>query len=558
MCAFCGPLCSNHSDFLHVTGPMRSHDVRKIEPGVKPKELDDLRLLKESGESSKMPVCFEHKKRCEFFCQQCNALVCWHCVCIGEHKGHRCISVSELFRNMSSELAKIVKEIREGAPRCAELLKGFEMLESKADEEHKATVEEVDKFFNAAHDALEQKRKEVLEQVDGVYKEFFGTVVHRKNALKTLYTKCDDFLEKNAAEDSIPKDKIEQYTLFRTLCELNSVVNIVAKTNPPDEKSKICCVSYKDFFSGKSFRPARVRQAFKWGVSHFYTCDINLDRLAGTSSTASAIPTVERSSHDGAALYDQQRNIILAVSGNGNNCRNVAITHLTDAMHGETEVHADLIPFNSHGQYPIYDGVEYVYFLESEGEDEDVRFGILNLDTLTFEALPDCTHGFKEFCSGCCVAGKIYVVDNDDHMEEYDPKSNLWIQTPLLFHGECRLLADPVEEDSMFMLEYGTRGLSQIDLATFTTSIVSAPEHEFDLSENGEALIVALPNGTRALFTFLSGYWYCYLFERNTWIELEHWKEARNGSAHLVIIPEGPTALYHVDEESEWTAVNLG
>jgi len=107
------------------------------------------------------------------------------------------------------------------------------------------------------------------------------------------------------------------------------------------------------------------------------------------------------------------------------------------------------------------------------------------------------------------------------------------------------------------MLQSGTRGFFQIEFNTFNQRLISRSENSFDLGQNGEALVVATPDADRILFTCLSEQWYCYIFSQDTWVHLGNWSGAQNGSAHLVIIPDGPTALYHIDDEPVWKGVRL-
>jgi len=475
---------------------------------------------------------------------------------MGSCEKHDCVGVAPLFSSLPSRVAKLAKEVTENIPLCEGLLKGFEGLENNVDEERKKNLEDMDKYFTECHENLEKKRKAAVESLNEMYDEFQRTVVQRKKALATLHTKCDDFIGRVCAEGALPQNEIDLYALFHTLTSLNSVMKVVAKTEAPDESSKICTLGLNQTLTAEAFHPVTVKAMFRWASGTRQVYNINLDRLRESRSAQSLIPTVEASSHDGSAFYDPGRNIIVAVSGNGNNCRDVCVTTVTDGTHGTTIRRADIIPFGSHGQYPIFDGVRYAYFCQSEDDDNN-RFGRLDLDNWTFEDLPSIPGSFKEFCSGCCALGKIYAITDEDRMLEFDPATRAWNATPLHIRNECRLLADPLNSGVFYALESNGGGFFEIDGATFAKTLISSPEDELDLNQNGEALIVALPDMSRVLFTCLSGTWWCYLFERNEWIQLEHWDDAENGSAHLVIVPFGPSALYHQDETDHWLSVNL-
>jgi len=556
VCAFCGTLCDKHSQFLHVDGPMRTHEVTEIQPGKKPQ----LEWSAPSDSSFQhLPMCSEHKKRCELVCQSCNMLVCTHCVFIGRHKTHSCVAVHELFKKMTPEILKLADSIREAVPSCDKLLQGFEILEKNSEQSHKELEEEVNKTFAEYQEALEKKRQEVLKDMNRMYEDFCQTVGERKKALKTLHTKCDDYVSRVAKEESIPKNAVARYALFHMLNELNDVLKVVVDTRPPDEKTKICRVVYKKEYEDPHFAPATAIRMFRLGGGKKLVYDINMANLPGSHSSDSDINAVEETSHDGSAFYDPGRNTIFAVSGNGNNCRDVLVTRLIDGTHGETTRRANLIPFSSHGQYPVFDGNNYAYFFESEGDDDDTRFGRLNLDTMTFEDLGHSESCVREFNSGCCAGGMIFVVFNEgDRLMQYNPDSNTWTDTGVVIDHDCRLLSDPLDSDIFYILYAGTRGLHRFNIADHSISLVAGCPRDFDLNQNGEALVVALTDMSRVLFTSLSNHWYFMTFDNQRWTELEHWENAHNGSAHLVIVPTGPTALYHIDDEQNWTGVNLG
>jgi len=554
ICVFCGTLCDKHSDFLHVEGPMRNHEVRSIESDMKP-IIDEKDVSKQQQQ---MPLCPVHKKRCELLCQNCNMLVCSHCVFIGEHKTHRCQGLNEVFRQLNPMIMKLSTEIREAIPSCKKLLDGFECLEKSADKDHKEMTEEVNQTFKEFSEFLEKKRKETLKDIDDAFDDFQQNVEDRKKALVTLSARCEDYINRVAAEDSLPQSSVARYALFQMLSEINGALHVVANTQPPDEDSKICRVSFKNEMKDTTgFVPASVFRLFRLGSGSKQTVAINLDNLSDSHSFTSPINALERTSHDGSAFYDPQRRIIFAVSGNVNNCKDVLITHITDPTHGTTEIRRNVVPFPSHGQYPVFDGRMYAYFCESEGDGNN-RFGRLHLDTFVFEELARFPESFKEFNSGCFSLGKFYAMSEDDRMKQYDPDTNTWSDTGIQIAEECRLLADPCDEGHFYALCSSTRGLYEINVAEQRKTLISNPPVAFDLGQNGEALIVALPDMKRIMFTSLNDRWHYFLFEERRWVELEHWSRTRNGSAHLVIIPDGPVALYHLDEEASWTGVNLG
>jgi len=104
-CAFCGPLCQEHSDYLHVKGPLHNHSLSKtpIEVVKSIKEAMGVSSSEDADASSiVLPLCKDHGKQMELFCSKCECLVCPHCILIGEHHDHECVSVLKAFEKNKS------------------------------------------------------------------------------------------------------------------------------------------------------------------------------------------------------------------------------------------------------------------------------------------------------------------------------------------------------------------------------------------------------------------------------------------------------------------------
>lgn len=564
-CAFCGALCQTHSDFLHVTGPMRGHEVRALGAGgrgaVRAAAAAELACVQqaEAADEGGLPVCRAHHKRVEMYCEKCNTLVCMHCVLIGAHKGHACTGVLEALAGTEARIAALSAALREGVPVCATMRAGLAALEGRAAREHDEQRAALRAHFAALRETLAAKERAAEAQLEAVYDAFGAGVGAQKRALETLGTRCTDYVARAVPAGLACGSRLARYTLFRTLVELQGALAVVAKTAVPDERSAVCRVCYNRCFEDPAFYVARAQPLFRFNACARVTYAIRAGALETTHSVRSTIATGAESSHDGSAFYDAVREAVVSVSGNEDNCRTVMVMDVRGGVaDARTVRHENAVPYRSHGQYPVYDGRQYAYFLESESGDNN-RFGRLDLDTLRFEELPALADGsFREFCSGCVVGDRLYAVDDESRVVAYDIDARTWHQTPVVFDGSCRLLADPVaDDDTLYALCEGTRGLYAVDLAAGTRRHVADVPESFDLGQNGEALLVARPDLSRLLFASLCNTWYCYDFERARWDRLPAWAETRNGSAHLVIVPAGPTALYHIDEESTWQTVDL-
>jgi len=284
---------------------------------------------------------------------------------------------------------------------------------------------------------------------------------------------------------------------------------------------------------------------------------INFEAVQRTRSVTSEISTGDSTSHDGGAIYDPIRRIILSVSGNYNNGRNLKITRMTDETHGGTTLMTGIIPYGTHGQYPVYDGHKYTYFFQSEDGGNN-RLGRVDMETMTFEALTSLpSSSYAEFCRPCFQNDRIYALDGDYHVREYNVQSNSWRTTQITAPSKGYLLADPADLNCIYCLCNDSRGLFRIDLAKESISHVCDTPSSFGLGANGEAVLVRVTPSEFLIFAYLSGGWHVYSSESKRWAPIPNWRGTKNGSGHFLICPEGPRAFYHVDGSDKWDTVNL-
>ena len=556
-CAFCGPLCEEHSDFLHVKGPMHAHELSKtpVEVMRSIKEVAAAAGADEGEGSLVLPLCKDHGKQMELFCSKCETLVCAHCVLIGDHKGHECMSVLAAFAKTNQRIDELLKEIKEKAPKCKELEEGYEKLRAGAEAELKEARELVQKTFDDFRKMLDENQKATEKEMEDVFTSFTSSVSARTAGLEALAKECE--LVQQSSETTAAKNDLVRYTLFKSLKNLADHLGSIASTQVPDD-AKICMVDpNKSLLDAKKLSVVKVRPMFRFGCGRVIYYNLDWDRLEGTRNVASEIRAGNSTSHDGGAIYDPVRRMIVAVSGNYNNGRNVLVTRLTDDTHGETTAMTDLVPFGTHGQYPVFDGRQYTYFFQSEHEDNN-RMGRIDMDTLAFEALPSLPGGsFREFCSGCAHNGSIYVLDRDLALREFNPDTNTWTTLPITMPRPGRLLDDPANPANIYCLCCDGRGLIRIDLDAQSHAAVTDTPSNFSLGANGEAALVRVTPTDFFLFACLSSGWRVYSSERNTWASLRNWRSTRNGSGHLVISPDGPYAFYHVDDSDTWDMVDL-
>jgi len=554
-CAFCGPLCQADSDMLHVKGPLRSHEL-STSPVEVVKTIKDAVGDADADEPHKMvlPLCKDHGKPMELFCSKCETLVCSHCILVGDHKGHECSGVVQAFEKTNQRIETLMKEIKEKAPECQELLKDYERLAAGADEEQKRANDEIREAFTQFRAIVDECQAQCEREVKDIFGSFQEFVKSRSVSLHSLSDECALVLK--SVDSSAAKNDLIRYTLFKSMKNLVEHLAVISSAKVPEDAT-ICSVSVnKPMLAKDKFSLVKVRSTFRRGGRVLFY-DIDFDTVQRTRNVTSEIRAGNGTSHDGGAIFDPTRRIILSVSGNFNNGRNLKVTRMTDETHGDTTLMNDVIPFGTHGQYPVFDGSRYTYFFQSEDGGNN-RLGRVDMDTMTFEALASLpTSSYREFCRPCHQNGHIYAIDRDLNIRDFDVEAGTWRTMGVTVPRPGCLLTDPSEPNNIYALCIDGRGLFRIDIAEERIEHISDSPSNFSLGANGEAVLVRVSPSEFLIFTCLSAGWHVYTSEGQRWAAIPNWRQTRNGSGHLVISPEGPRAFYHVDDSDRWETVNL-
>ena len=211
-----------------------------------------------------------------------------------------------------------------------------------------------------------------------------------------------------------------------------------------------------------------------------------LQSIGLTTSSTSDVFTCHNDASCGGAIYDNTRNAIVSVSYGAYNCCNIYITSLDT---GTTTVKSNIIPYNVLNHAPVYDGKQYVYFMEYMPNNKvNKRFGRIDLETFEFEELqsiPD--KNFAALFSGCFHNGNIYAINGKSELYCYTVLERKWnrcgIRIPSAGDASgTRLLNDPRNESRhIYMMRCGNQdGLYCIDLDEKTVYLLSKPPVAFD------------------------------------------------------------------------------
>ncbi|KAH3757295.1 hypothetical protein Pelo_10929 [Pelomyxa schiedti] len=136
------------------------------------------------------------------------------------------------------------------------------------------------------------------------------------------------------------------------------------------------------------------------------------------------LPAGNPDTHDGGACFDAVRRQVFSVHGNVNYGRDVFVLSLAD---NSCQHLPDLVPFSTHGQYPVWDHGNFVYVFECESGTFN-RWGRINCTTFAFEELPSAKFSFCRFCQFVVDPTRrgLLVIDNAFFLRECNLDTLQW------------------------------------------------------------------------------------------------------------------------------------
>jgi len=328
----------------------------------------------------------------------------------------------------------------------------------------------------------------------------------------------------------------------RDLWNLLSLLQSVLKSAPADDSSVLSVEDHRKML--RNLRIVSVVRNFRLTGCSSYA-PIDLESFKSSRSSPCEVRCEDTTAHDGGAVIDPVRRIIIQVSGNCNNGRDV---FLLDIDKHTSERFRNAVPFGNHGQYPVFDGEKRVYFFESESGNRD-RFGYFDLETKSFVSLKKCPCPYREFCSPCYMDGRIYAVCRDKRVYVYNIEEETWKPLDLRV-GKVRLAADPTTQ-SLVMLKK-SRKFWMYNLETKEETVFPTQPRTFNLGSNQELLFLRRSDEDFiCIASFDSHALYAFISKENRWVQL-NWRDVRNGSAHLVFDPVTSAFYYKIDGERSW------
>jgi len=549
-CADCGSLCEEHANFLHKSGPERFH---KLSSAISPEVFCKTREIIFGSQSQlafatsySMPPCIEHGKANDLFCMKCREAVCTFCVMgSGRHHDHPCVSMSQAAKDFDGWIGDSKKAVVELLPACKAAAESYEGWIKMEENLHKAAREEVQKTYADLLKCAEEHERKVCEHASTLYDTYDENSRYRSEGVKAILARCQELLD--SAKSSSRVSAFARELMERELNNQLAVLKSVVKNVPKDKGSLLTVEDHRKLLL--DMKIVSIKRNFNLN-SCGDSFPINIDSLISSRSVSSDISCSDSSAHDGGAVIDPRRRLIISVSGNCSNGRDVFFVDIdkktSDRVRG-------LIPYGNHGQYPLFDGENRVYFFESESRNND-RFGYVDLETRKFHELKKCPSPFREFCRSCYMGGKVYSVCRDKNVWTYDVEQETWTRLSLRV-GKVGMCADPHTNSLLFIKKRSKFWFYNLDSKEET--ILPVPPRSFNLGSNQELLFLRTDSENFICLANLdSSSIHVYISRDKKWVRLS-WKAPHNGSAHLVFDPVTSCFYYKIDGDRSWYSASV-
>jgi len=493
-----------------------------------------------------MPKCVQHGKSLELFCKKCQEAVCSLCVMLGDHKEHECITISQASELFAGWISDLRKEVTELVPICKSVAEAYEDWSKRKESFRDEALKQVHETYANLMKCAEEHERTVCEHANTLYDSFEESSRMRKEGVHTIIGRTKELIETVGSGCRI--SAFAQELLERELKNNLLVLQSVLKSAPKEEAAILSVEDHRKLLV--DMKIVSVSRSFRLnGCATSFPISID-DLISSRSAPSDLSVSGDTSAHDGGAVIDPERRLIISVSGNCNNGKDIFLLNIDKK---ETKRLRDAVPYGTHGQYPVFDGQRRVYFFESESRNND-RFGYFDLETQSFTTLKKCPSPFREFCSSCYMDGNIYSVCRDKTLWVYNIESDEWKRLGYRV-GKVRLQADP-ETKSLVILKKRKKFWTY-NVETKEETVLPLQPRLFNLGSNQEMLFLRRTSEDFILIcSFDSHDMYAFISKDNKWVDLP-WRDVRNGSAHTVFDPVTSAFYYKIDSESHWYTVKV-
>lgn len=306
---------------------------------------------------------------------------------------------SKILEDSNRSLEQLKKTVEDGKKMLTNLDEELDKIDNNRLEiEHKimdvcnSMREEIDKIEKAHKEKLEREITQTKELISKRCDDLKDTIEPIETFIEGVETKVngdDTFVNLwNISEMAAAKKNLEALETEKLEnIQFNYPIDVTSEKEKLKNLSDSLTFNKRiiSLYSQKEYPPKE------------YT-PLNFDKLSSTRNSPSEIPTGNNTTHDGGSIFDHKKRIIVSTSGNYNNGMSLKVSKLGSDMNnikGETRLIENVIPFRTHGSYPVYDGEKWIYFLNRRA---DLKTGLGEL-TLTI-SIQRISKNFLRFLQG--------------------------------------------------------------------------------------------------------------------------------------------------------------
>ena len=240
-CRDCGKLICDKCTEIHQT--WEEYTNHQIVP-IQEVQADAANLI---PPMKKVLYCPKHKDNVlKIYCETCNELICTDCT-IRLHQGHHNDVISDTFPKHKQEIDDKLEPVKHHLATVNEALHTFDVRSREIQDQKAAVQEEIHSKIDQLHQVLEQRRTELIGQLDQLTQHKVKTLAAQRDQVELLHTQLTSCLE--YMEGSL-KTGTQAEILEMKAPLLKQINQITANFNPdtlaPEEEANIFLVAGND------------------------------------------------------------------------------------------------------------------------------------------------------------------------------------------------------------------------------------------------------------------------------------------------------------------------
>ena len=143
----------------------------------------------------KVFYCPKHKESVlKIYCETCNELICTDCT-IRLHQGHQYDVISDTFPKHKQEIVDQLEPVKHHLDTVNQALHNFDARSKEVQDQRAAIQADIHKEIDQLHQALEQRRTELIGQLDQLTQHKLKSLAAQRDQVELLHTQLTSCLE---------------------------------------------------------------------------------------------------------------------------------------------------------------------------------------------------------------------------------------------------------------------------------------------------------------------------------------------------------------------------